>query len=489
MESMALKSERMKRIFRGKEAYGDGKPAAQAARYHFENLLPDIIELAKIKSGDQEPTDTLISLSGFSPATTILAFEILRPQRVLIIVSEESQESVDIIGQHIVGKCGLPLRKFKHRSCDPADTLSIYEIVKEELGTSRGLAPTRAVIDITGGKKVMSAAAALAAWQLNLPLCYIECDYDVEMRQPVAGTERLIWIENPAKFSGDNELDKTCEVFDSGRYDLAHDYFENLSRHISKPTFVKFMQALSVLYKKWCDLDLNQLETTIEKVRSYIRDPRLRDCLTEGTFSRIERQVEFLGRLLGKDPASTLINLYVLGVHYQSSERHDFAAMLFYRVVEGTLVLRLEQVYPDFKCKAPDYTVVSKNRDLLLSKFKMAAESAGLNVDTLPNHFLGYINAATLLAATEDRLFEMITGKGVANPLSRLHQLAGIRNNSLLAHGNQSVTGDESREIGYMAKTLLTCLCRLQGLSADLNQMIDDLKFVKVSKECRLANR
>lgn len=487
MESTALKAEKMKRIFRGEEAYGDGNPAAQATRYHLDHLLPDIIELAKQKSGRQGPADLLISLSGFSPATTILAYEILRPQKVLIIVSEGSEQSLNVIGEHLVKKGGLPHSKFAHRSCDPSNTLSIYDIVRDELNSGLGAGAARkAVIDITGGKKVMSAAAALAAWQLKLPLCYVECNYDPEMRQPVPGTEHLIWIENPAKFSGDDELGKTCQIFDSGRFDLAQDNFKNLVMQISKPTFVKFMQHLSALYKKWCDLDLNQLQSTMEEVKSDLLDPRVKNRLSPRNLDRIRRQLDFLSRLLDKDPTITLLNLYLLGLHYQDLERHDFAAMLFYRTIEGTLALRLEQNYPGFKCKNPDYALISRNRKNLLKNYKQAAKAGGFSTtpNNLPDYYLGYITSAALLHATDDELFKLLVKAGITNPMSRLHQLAGIRNNSILAHGHQCVTGEESREIGFMAKKLLTILCDIQGNALNVKEEVEALKFVKLAGDC-----
>jgi hypothetical protein len=82
----------------------------------------------------------------------------------------------------------LPLSQFEPRYCDPVDPLEIYEIVKKAvLPRQPDERPRKAIIDITGGKKVMSAGAALAASQLDLQMCYIDSDFDPEMRQARPG--------------------------------------------------------------------------------------------------------------------------------------------------------------------------------------------------------------------------------------------------------------------------------------------------------------
>lgn len=131
MASFEEKVARMKRIFRGEETYGEGKPADQAKRFRADQMMDEIIKRACDNSKKPEkPVELLISLAGFSPATTILAYEILRPSRVLVIHSEHAQESIDVIGNHLINKGDLNFSDFDRESCRPADPLSIYEIIK-----------------------------------------------------------------------------------------------------------------------------------------------------------------------------------------------------------------------------------------------------------------------------------------------------------------------------------------------------------------------
>ena len=57
-----------------------------------------------------------------------------------------------------------------HDVVDAADPIDIYEKIRRHV---RDQEVDHAVMDVTGGKKVMSASAALAASELGIPLCYI----------------------------------------------------------------------------------------------------------------------------------------------------------------------------------------------------------------------------------------------------------------------------------------------------------------------------
>lgn len=197
------KVARLKRIFRGEDRFGPGTPTEQAACYRWEQLMPEIIRRARHNSERWGPVSLLISLSGFSPATTIIACEVLRPRHLLVISSRQTLPSLDSISSYLSGAGRGKSRRisFQYRPVDPTDVQAIFEIIRESvkhLRTSEAHRPESVMVDITGGKKIMSAAAALAAGKYGLPLCYIESDFDPEMRQPVPGSERLIRVIPPA---------------------------------------------------------------------------------------------------------------------------------------------------------------------------------------------------------------------------------------------------------------------------------------------------
>ena len=90
--------EQKQRIAGGIESSGEGDARTQARRFERERLRPALIAhaVARQREQGQDPGehDLLISLSGFSPATSLFAFELLgRPRKVLLICSCTSLRS------------------------------------------------------------------------------------------------------------------------------------------------------------------------------------------------------------------------------------------------------------------------------------------------------------------------------------------------------------------------------------------------------------
>ena len=106
METLNQKLDTFRRIFRGEESYGDGTAAQQATRYRLAEMYDDVVKLAKANSADVErpDIDLLVSLSGYSPETTLLAFELIKPKQILIVTSEKTLPQVNVISDKIAGR-------------------------------------------------------------------------------------------------------------------------------------------------------------------------------------------------------------------------------------------------------------------------------------------------------------------------------------------------------------------------------------------------
>ena len=478
------RSARLRRIFRGEETYGEGEPARQAERFHREHLLPEVVVRARAASAhaaEGADLDLLVSLSGFSPATTILAYEVLRPRRVFVISSAAAAESLDRIGGYLCSPGRLRHSEFSHRRCDPTQPLDIYRIVHDELAAARRTLdrPPRAILDITGGKKVMSASAALAAWQLDLPLCYLESVFDPELRQPVPGTERLLLLDNPTTLFGDEALRTAIEVFDAGSFEAAHGRFADLADRISEPTQARFFRDLAALYRAWCDLDLDGLRAPIVAVRSGLDDPRVR--LARGVDASLRDQIRFLERLAAKDRPTQLLGFYLLGLHYDRLGRSDFAAMLFYRCLEGCCAARLERHFPGFDCSRPDYGLLGVEREELRGRFVSLWGGLGdsYRADDLPRQ-LGFVPSAVMLAALGDDLLREAGFDRPKQGLARLRHLAEVRNRSVLAHGYETVRPEDTRHLAVSAKAMLRAFTRLE-VDAGSDGGWDALGFVRLA--------
>jgi hypothetical protein len=169
--------------------------------------------------------DLLISVCGFAATPTLLTYELLRPRRLLVLRSQDATDSVNLIGRYLVGGGRLDFEAFQHETVDSSDPLDMYAKIAKWLGGRDG---RFAVIDITGGRKVMSAAAALAAWQLDLGLTYVENQFDPETRQPLPGQDRLVMLDNPTTLFGEQEMARALETFRSGAFEAAHGRYADI---------------------------------------------------------------------------------------------------------------------------------------------------------------------------------------------------------------------------------------------------------------------
>jgi hypothetical protein len=472
--SLSQMTDRLRRIFRGEERYGEGAPADQARRYRLEVVLPATVDRVVANSSDvpREPVDLLVSLSGFSPETTILAFKLLKPQRLMIVSSREARASIDVIQQVL----NLPLSRLYPEDCNPTDPMGIYQSVQKAAAlASNGEGPARVIIDITGGKKVMSASAALAAAQLDLPLCYVNGDFDPEMRQSLPGTERLVIVPNPTALFGDRQLDAALAALRHGAYAAAHAGFAEVAEVAYEPARARVLRDLSAVYQAWCDLDFKRLAGHATVMRARLADAGYR--LPGSLAGRLREQLRFVDSLVEGEGPPSMLNFYLLGLHYKSLGRHDFAALLFYRTIETVFAQRLGRIAPGFRGKGAKYDLFDIALAELTGRYaSIASVIYRRDISALP-YDVGLMDGALLLAALSDPIATEL-GLSDLKFLNYLKTTVDARNDSVLAHGMRTVEPDYCRKLENLALRCLRAFWKLEQGAEKLDERIATLKFV-----------
>jgi hypothetical protein len=438
-------------------------------------MYDDIVASALANPSDPVPdVHTLVSLSGFSPETTLLAFELVRPQKLTIVSSDNVSDKVDVIIDKLYGR--LKPSQIQHYFCDPADPLGIYDIVKKAVRPQSGDGVVPAMIDITGGKKVMSASAALAASQLDLQMCYVNGDFDAEMRVAVPGSERLKVLSNPTMLFGDQDMKAATEMFRSGVYAGAKVRFAELSESMSEPVRARFLCDLAELYQAWCDLDTGSLSRLAVSVKEKLRDPRLN--LRVETRGRLDDQLEFVDRLVDRDGSALLLNFFLLGEHYQVMGRFDFAALLFYRTIEQSHSERLARNYGGFDLEKPDYSLLASKQEELRQRYLVAVRKIfpDSDRDGLP-WTVGLLDAMLLLHVVEDKLLPAAGIKDLRG-VNHMQKLVNTRNRSVLAHGVELVTQEQCDELRGRALQNLRAFWKLHHGGENVDNRIDTLRFI-----------
>jgi CRISPR-associated protein (TIGR02710 family) len=474
--SFAERVETMRRIERGEVPYCDGSPALQATVYYLDHLLADAVARARTSSDlPRRKVDVLISLCGFAATPTVLTYELLLPRRVVVITSRDAPDSVDLIGQRLVAPDRLRFQDFRHVAVDASDPLDMYQNIARELAGREG---KHAVIDITGGRKVMSAAAALAAWQLNLGLTYIENQFDPITRQLLHGEVRLIALDNPTTLFGEQELARALETFRSGAFEAARRRYDEISERIEMPGKARLMRALAELYRTWCDLDLAALPVAVAGVEKSLMQGRR--VLTAATAATVDQQLAFARRLAAGDVTAFVVCFYVLGLHYQQLGRHDFAALLFYRTVEACLTTRLRHRYPGFDPDDCDWAVLGDPNAIRAGYAEVARSLTPPSSPALPGR-LTLVAAAVLLVSLGD---EMVRRAGLVE-VQRLHELrqrTWARNKSVLAHGTESISDVHTESLRKEASGLLSAYWALHGDAGEIEQFCAELRFIRDDK-------
>ncbi len=480
--SFDQRAARMQRIQRGEESYGEGSATLQATAFYVDRLLSEAAQRAR--STSQLPTrqvDLLISVCGFAATPTLLTYELLKPRRLLVLRSQDAADSVNLIGRYLIGGGRLDFEAFQHETVDPSDPLDMYGKIAKWLDGRDG---RYAVIDITGGRKVMSAAAALAAWQLDLGLAYVENRFDVVTRQPLPGQDRLIMLDNPTALFGEQEMAKALEAFRSGAFEAARERYADICDRVLTPGRARLMRELAELYRAWCDLDLVALPDGVARVRASL-DPVRRE-VTAATTETIEGQLRFAARLADGDPAALVVSFYVLGRHYQRLGRHDFAALLFYRTIEACLTGRLRLRYAGFDPEDCDYTLlgeVAPVRARYAGVCRLLDPPAGTS---LPGRMTLFAAAVVLTSEGDDLArhagFIDAAGQVDAARLAELRRRTRARNKSVLAHGTQTISADHTESLRAEAERLLGGYWSLHGDAVELAAFCAGLRFVRTDR-------
>lgn len=477
--------ERHGDILDEKESYGEGDTHTQARRYWLDNLAKPVIERAREKlreSGKLPKVDLLVSVAGMTPETTIITAAVFQPCEVLVISSDGLHENVDTIGDFLM-KGGLRPSQFHHERCTAAD-MSLFEIIcrrvkehrQRRLGAGTEDLGEETLVDITGGKKVMSAGAAMAALELDLRICYVDNEFHKQRRVAIPGTESIVLLDSPFQHYGAAERRRADQDFDLGAYDVAHSRYEQLAEKLNEPARARLFRDVSAFYEAWRNLNIDGMKKSIPKVRDHLDEPVARKYREQ-----LQSQLDFVERLVKEERAARVMTLFLLAEANLAQKRYDFSALLFYRTIEASIASRLEQRYKGFSCEKPNYALLDPDGEALRQKFEKARRDLfpkDKSQTVLPTP-IACLDGTLLLRALDDELLKT-SGYDQRGPASSLPGLFTSRNLSILAHGYQSVTEKNCTNLREPAERFLKAYWTLNNEPMPFEQAIERLRFLRV---------
>ena len=178
-----------------------GNPAThdEAKKFYAEKIMPQLLvhlkdtDIVGKQLRENGGVDTLFSVLGMTPAPIVITQHLLQPKNHVIFYDKNIKVKDDKILAHLESNPTYVM--FEDESFG-----TIYETMKEMLIVSEG---GNMVIDITGGKKSMTAAASIFAKDFDFSIVYVDMStpgsYIPAIHQTRPGSERLNLVYSPLR--------------------------------------------------------------------------------------------------------------------------------------------------------------------------------------------------------------------------------------------------------------------------------------------------
>lgn len=452
----------------GNDRPDDQDPDANPLNHFQANeLLLEVAQRAR-RNTDPEllsrPCDLLISLAGLSPMTSLTTLAVIRPRRLLLLYTGQSEKNVNFIYKYANLYSLLDSVKIDKEKCDPLDTLDIYRCIRRFLEGNIGKEIDRKqiLLDITGGKKSMSATASLAAWQLNLGLVYLDGRFDKTLGFSDLKTQKLFLLENPSTVFMDQQLGEADALFEQGAYRSAAEAYAKIARVVPLPETARLREKVARLYAAVCTLRKEEILDCCGELEQEL--PSNPSPLSREKRNLLRQQIQFFRDFaLSADSEKTPLLTYLLGRHHLEVRQPDFAAMFFYRCMEGTFTRRLRSIldlpgqpFVRMKDILPDPNLPGTPWGIEVCR------DLGIHADAMGEVWMiGYTSAAWLLLLFKDDLMKTAGCLDNREKRRTLRDLGEHRNRSLLAHGETPVTEADARMFEKTAANVLNNYLRL----------------------------
>ncbi len=423
----------------------------------------------------------LISVLGFSWQPVALMAAWSKPERMLVIGTRESLGS-SVGGEDVLSVIsrisGTGRGRIEARTVEEENEGEIYRLVRDFL-RSLAVQPRQVVIDLTGGKKAMSAAAALAGFVAGALLVYVDyARYDVERRIPVAGTEYPRLLENPLQVFGDLELREIMNAFNRGDFNGAERLALRLAQRLYEPREAECLACLARGYGLWRRFRFTaareQLQKVVRSIEQFARHGRW--AWAERLRERIEQNLSALDQLVrvpeypdSIEQGLPLLLWYLAAIEKLLEEGEvSEAVLLTYAAVERYAVLCLAVDW-GLDPNQPDYRVLEGQLDL--ERYHQIGRLVfGEQYERRePRGKIGFQSGLHLLAALDpDRLR--------VEDLRLLRDLAQTRNKCQYEHGFLPQVPRAKQARSHLERTR-QIIARLCGGMDTLEERLEQYRF------------
>lgn len=458
-----------------------------AEEYYKKELMPILIKYFLQVNKIEDKCNALILTLGTSYEPLVFSILTLKPERVLILYTDESVKFLD----DVIEFTKLKPSQYTTSKIDAENPLELYQEIKDIY--EKWKRPQNIYVDFTGGTKSMAAGCAMAGVSIKAKLIYVGGEYISSLKKPRPGSERLHFIDDPYTVFGELEREQAILLFNSMDYISAYRIFDELEQRV--PGFVKEYSALKYLskaYDSWDSLNINDaLENLSKCVEITINEDRLsKNFILSKHKEKLLRQLDTL-KVLRKIHSSDnndahkdvifnnighlIANLYQNAVRREKQEKFEMASLLLYRILETIEQKRLWNHGID--TSNADYSRLSIDSITLLDKVNSIIEKIhGFNKLSQLDNKISLISGFILLAAIEDEIIKAEKPGKEIGSLNKLRSKVEVRNKSIFAHGYEFIDNKKYLDFKEVVDEYINKLCQLEGI--DFAKLSDTCEFI-----------
>jgi hypothetical protein len=404
--------------------------------------LPDATQLkafvARSRCERLRGCDWLISTVGTSPATSCQSIAALEPKSVTLLHSPETTPHAIAVREAFLSTtAAIDLLVIEETNADSIAALA----TRPRQGET--------VVDITGGTKVMSAAAFHLADFMNARLVYSQGEYDRISRKPKPDSERLLELPLAETIRDERRFRDALAWLSRGQFDVALVLLQDIRPRSHRAEPAGLLRALSAL---WSDLStLNR-----ESVKTRLKDAELDSIFTHGNaqdpasiLNDLREHLLSVRSFAHDDERGLCLAFALLAELYGAVGRTEFASLLWYRLIELALEILLQRSVPTLVQHEVDWDALEAAKPGLTAAFHEQGRKAwGAKYrESLPTK-LGLTDRLRLLRglAPADR---------VTMDVENIEKIAAARNGSILAHGKKNIEAKDMKGIRKAAIAVL----------------------------------
>ncbi|MDP7181145.1 MAG: TIGR02710 family CRISPR-associated CARF protein [Candidatus Woesearchaeota archaeon] len=220
---------------------------AEAKRLGWDTIFPLAEEKFLAQTTVQETYDWLVLPAGLSPEYRVLLIKALRPKKVYFLGTHEFKKyALDLI----IERTGLKPSEYEVETIEYSgmDVADVYQHIQKHLQRFKG---KKVALDLTRGKRIMSAGSAIVGAFFGFDLVYIDEDWLDDIKRGVPGTERLVVSKNPFDVFGDLDLQTAHQLFNFHDYGAAMRIYGRLITQITDPRPMEIENLLAETYAHW----------------------------------------------------------------------------------------------------------------------------------------------------------------------------------------------------------------------------------------------